>query len=246
MGVKKILQGKKKEREMERYTRKSRRIVDAAVEVTQVIGVRTRARTLALAVRATEQAVVGGRRTKKRKTSEDEAVAERSELGVMQMAYLQLRNRSLVMTQRLSEPGRNLAGKRRKSVDRDRISRCSSISSCEAVGEDDAFRFPTAGDQKPCVDLCSLGCYFYCNRDRREATPSCNDLIYSGEMESTAERKSCWQSSPKIRMPSASEIEEFFAAAEKAEKQRFASKYNFDVDLEAPSEGRYEWARINP
>ncbi|KAL5199565.1 hypothetical protein ABZP36_020768 [Zizania latifolia] len=46
-----------------------------------------------------------------------------------------------------------------------------------------------------------------------------------------------------IRMPPAAEIEEFLAAAERAEAARFAAKYNFDVVRGVPLEGgRFEWA----
>lgn len=239
---------------MGRYMRKSRRIVEVSVmEVTQGVGVRTRARTLALAAEATapaETVMITEASSKKRKTSEEELAGDRTEGGEMQTDYLQLRSRSLVMTKGFSQSEHNLDGIRREFVDRGRISRCSSISSCEAAGEEgDDIRFPIAGgDQKPRVDLSSSICYFDCKQERKESmTPSCNCSIYSGELESTAERESRRQTTPRLnRMPSASEIEEFFAAAEKSEKQRFASKYNFDFDLEAPLAGQYEWVPINP
>ncbi|KAK8931154.1 hypothetical protein KSP39_PZI016999 [Platanthera zijinensis] len=236
---------------MGRYMRKSRRIVEVSVmEVTQGVGVRTRARTLALAAGATAPApetVVGEVSSKKSKTAGEELAGDRTEGGEMQMDYLQLRSRSLVMTRRFSKSERNLDGKRREFADRGRISRCSSISSCEAGEEEDDARFPSANGQKPREDLSSSICYFDCKQERRESTPSCNNrVIYSGELESTAERESR-QSAPRLnRMPSASEIEEFFAAAEKSEKQRFASKYNFDFDQEAPLAGQYEWVPIKP
>lgn len=47
-------------------------------------------------------------------------------------------------------------------------------------------------------------------------------------------------------MPSAAEIEEFFAAAEKREQKRFAEKYNYDVVKDVPLEGRYEWIPLKP
>ncbi|KAH0451702.1 hypothetical protein IEQ34_019001 [Dendrobium chrysotoxum] len=232
---------------MGRYMRKCRRIAEVTVmEVTQVVGVRTRARTLALAAAATvpEEAAIGGVSPKRRKATEETTEA-RSGAGELEMAYLQLRNRSLVMTKRLSKSARNSDAKRRGSAERGRISRCSSIASCEGVEEDDAFRYTSSGGQKPRGDLGSSVCYFECNRDRCEITPSSNQVIYSGEVESTAERESRMQSTPQLRMPSAAELEEFFAAVEKSEKQQFAARYNFDVDNEIPLEGRYEWVRIN-
>ncbi|KAK7386449.1 hypothetical protein VNO78_26685 [Psophocarpus tetragonolobus] len=43
------------------------------------------------------------------------------------------------------------------------------------------------------------------------------------------------------KMPTESELEEFFTAAEKDIHKRFTDKYNFDIVKEVPLEGRYEW-----
>ncbi|XP_073313310.1 cyclin-dependent kinase inhibitor 7-like [Primulina huaijiensis] len=48
------------------------------------------------------------------------------------------------------------------------------------------------------------------------------------------------------KMPSADEIEEFFAAAEKCDQKRFAEKYNYDFLKDVPLEGRYQWVRLRP
>ncbi|CAH9146028.1 unnamed protein product [Cuscuta epithymum] len=50
---------------------------------------------------------------------------------------------------------------------------------------------------------------------------------------------------PAGNMPSAAEIEEFFAVTEKYEQKRFLEKYNYDVVKDAPLEGRYQWVRLN-
>ncbi|XP_047983130.1 cyclin-dependent kinase inhibitor 7-like isoform X2 [Salvia hispanica] len=47
-------------------------------------------------------------------------------------------------------------------------------------------------------------------------------------------------------MPSAAELERFFAAAEKYEQKRFAQKYNYDIVKDVPLEGRYHWVRLLP
>lgn len=54
------------------------------------------------------------------------------------------------------------------------------------------------------------------------------------------------KSTVQIKMPSDSEIEEFFAAAEKGLHKRFSEKYNFDVVKDIPLEGRYEWVPTKP
>ncbi|XP_062197977.1 cyclin-dependent kinase inhibitor 3-like [Phragmites australis] len=45
--------------------------------------------------------------------------------------------------------------------------------------------------------------------------------------------------------PLEGEIEAFFAAAELAERRRFAETYNYDVALDRPLEGRFEWAPVS-
>ncbi|CDO97161.1 unnamed protein product [Coffea canephora] len=50
----------------------------------------------------------------------------------------------------------------------------------------------------------------------------------------------------KTCMPSAAEIEEFFAVAEKRQQKQFAEKYNYDIVKDVPLEGRYEWVRLKP
>uniref|UniRef100_A0A7N0UH75 Cyclin-dependent kinase inhibitor n=1 Tax=Kalanchoe fedtschenkoi TaxID=63787 RepID=A0A7N0UH75_KALFE len=47
-------------------------------------------------------------------------------------------------------------------------------------------------------------------------------------------------------MPTASEIEEFFALAEQHQHRIFLEKYNFDVVSGRPMPGRYEWVPVNP
>ncbi|KAH0455732.1 hypothetical protein IEQ34_015764 [Dendrobium chrysotoxum] len=215
---------------MVKCMKKCRRIAKVAVmEVTQVVGMRTRARSLALAA-AAELRV-----SRKRK-------AGRSEDGELQMAYLKLRSRSLVMTRRDQSKLAGISDGRICGNGERIISRCSSSSSCEAVDEDVDILFPSVRVHTPCEDVAgSSMCKFEFSGDRREMSLS----IYSGELESSAERISR-QSTPEFRTPPAAEIEEFFTAAEKLEKHRFASRYNFDVDNEVPLEGRYEWVRINP
>ncbi|PWA53382.1 cyclin-dependent kinase inhibitor [Artemisia annua] len=46
--------------------------------------------------------------------------------------------------------------------------------------------------------------------------------------------------------PTAAEIDEFFAAAEKKEQKRFTEKYNYDFVNDVPLEGRYQWVRLKP
>ncbi|KAL3730550.1 hypothetical protein ACJRO7_027550 [Eucalyptus globulus] len=69
---------------------------------------------------------------------------------------------------------------------------------------------------------------------------------------STCNRDFSRETTPSERRPSAAEtpsraeLESFFSAAEECERQRFAEKYNYDVAMDAPLEGRYEWIRLKP
>ncbi|KAL3738840.1 hypothetical protein ACJRO7_020245 [Eucalyptus globulus] len=82
-----------------------------------------------------------------------------------------------------------------------------------------------------------------CNGDfSREATPSSEAAsAESRTMKPSGERKP-----PAADVPSREELESFFSAAEKREQQRFAEKYNYDVAMDVPLEGRYRWIRSKP
>ncbi|CAK8562395.1 unnamed protein product [Lathyrus sativus] len=45
------------------------------------------------------------------------------------------------------------------------------------------------------------------------------------------------------KMPSETELDEFFSAAEKNIQKQFENKYNFDIVKDVPLEGRYEWVQ---
>ncbi|KAL3515263.1 hypothetical protein ACH5RR_022165 [Cinchona calisaya] len=89
----------------------------------------------------------------------------------------------------------------------------------------------------------------------RETSPSSEVDLWGEEfMESSSTTTTEKKSSPRNsqfktcvkEMPSAAEIEEFFAAAEKQGQKRFAEKYNYDVVKDVPLKGRYEWVRLKP
>ncbi|CAD6337251.1 unnamed protein product [Miscanthus lutarioriparius] len=99
-----------------------------------------------------------------------------------------------------------------------------------------------------------------CRRQRRETTPSSrppvdlSDEEYSQAADNDPKRHlgrtalattTATVACRRARMPPAGEIEEFFGAAEKAQAERFAAKYNFDVARGLPlGVGRYEWTPV--
>ncbi|CAL9180537.1 unnamed protein product [Musa hybrid cultivar] len=214
---------------MGKYTRKCSRGVGelAVMEVTQVVGVRTRGRSHSLA----DAAAAAVKSPRRRRTA-----APPSTEVVQTSSYLQLRSRPLFMTIRrprlqaenspaASDPGPAAEG----------ISQCSSNGSSEVVG--DGTKVEVLG---------SSTCNFKSGR-ARETTPSSVARREAGDLESTAARARMRSgSSPTVGATTTeAEIEEFFAAAETDQAQRFAEKYNYDVNGDVPLDGRFDWVRIN-
>ncbi|KAL6971079.1 hypothetical protein U1Q18_030761 [Sarracenia purpurea var. burkii] len=54
------------------------------------------------------------------------------------------------------------------------------------------------------------------------------------------------QNSMRRHIPTAHEMDEFFASAEEQQLRRFIEKYNFDPVNEIPLPGRYEWVKLYP
>ncbi|KAL8197992.1 hypothetical protein R6Q57_029986 [Mikania cordata] len=87
-------------------------------------------------------------------------------------------------------------------------------------------------------------------RGTRESTPcsfikDSNDNITPGSSTRHTGRFASNQIMQKI-MPSAQEIEEFFALHAQAQQRLFSEKYNFDILNEKSLNGRYEWVRVQP
>lgn len=53
------------------------------------------------------------------------------------------------------------------------------------------------------------------------------------------------QASKTGHIPTACEIEEFFTGAEQLQQQSFAEKYNYDPVKDCPLPGRYEWVKLD-
>ncbi|CAL9101591.1 cyclin-dependent kinase inhibitor [Musa troglodytarum] len=215
---------------MGKYTRKCSRGVGelAVMEVTQVVGVRTRGRSHSLAA-AAAAAVESPRR---RRTA-----APPSTEVVQTSSYLQLRSRPLFMTIRRPRlQAENSAAASDPGPAAEGISQCSSNASSEVVG----------GGKKGVV-LGSSTCNFKSRRASRETTPSSVARREVGDLESTDARARMRSgSSPTVGATTTeAEIEEFFAAAETDQAQRFADKYNYDVIGDVPLDGRFDWVRIN-
>ncbi|EHA8587423.1 cyclin-dependent kinase inhibitor 1 [Cocos nucifera] len=178
------------------------------MEVSQVVGMRTRSRTLALASAAAAEKERAG--SKRRKAAEPVAI---------QNSYLQLRSRSLVMTPQIARTPANSGGTRARfpSPASSRLSRCSSNASSEVASVEDRLRCLRSGDLEGDDDLETSPCYFECSRERRETTPSSEMRGESCDLELTAGKRKSRSSAAAVAAAAvAKEIEEFFAAGEKA------------------------------
>ncbi|KAL1546674.1 cyclin-dependent kinase inhibitor 3-like [Salvia divinorum] len=90
-------------------------------------------------------------------------------------------------------------------------------------------------------------------RCTRESTPC--SVIRAADS-TTAPGSSTKQRSPnvsnqmaenaRINIPTAREMEEFFSHAEQPHMHLFMEKYNFDIVNDLPLPGRYEWVRVMP
>ncbi|CAI9770638.1 unnamed protein product [Fraxinus pennsylvanica] len=101
-----------------------------------------------------------------------------------------------------------------------------------------------------------FGCnqFLHFSRSTRESTP-CSLIGAAGTVStpgSTTRQMSPEAAIQRSRnailrnIPTAREIEEFFARAEQSQQRLFMEKYNFDVANDVPLPGRYEWVRVMP
>ncbi|KAF8405052.1 hypothetical protein HHK36_009949 [Tetracentron sinense] len=198
---------------MGKYMRKCKGIGEIAVMEVAQVGVRTRARTLAMAAANATTA-------NKRKIGS----------GELQLSspYIQLRSRRrlVITTDNPISPansdnyGRVVHCDRCSSARSDHapVSQCSSNESSEVVRESLRSVDPEAQGFEIVNST-----YFNC-RERRETTPSSDLRAESDDLESTArpsEANSRHRSTAE-KMPSEAEINAFFSAAEKDEQKRFA------------------------
>ncbi|KAG6574867.1 Cyclin-dependent kinase inhibitor 3, partial [Cucurbita argyrosperma subsp. sororia] len=73
-------------------------------------------------------------------------------------------------------------------------------------------------------------------------TPSSTTRPTSSMIETN--RRNLYSSNRHI--PTASEMDEFFALAEEKQQRHFIEKYNFDPVNDTPLPGRYEWEKLQP
>ncbi|PKI50120.1 cyclin-dependent kinase inhibitor 1-like [Punica granatum] len=251
------------------------RTTEVAVIDVAAVGVRTRAQAMAPASSAA--ATASAKAAKRRRTIGD-GNSESFKLSSNNSTCTQLRSSSGRRNSALPPPPQAPVALTEdfrclSTSSDDQASCCSSYGSSEL--EKDKLRFTDLEEEHSEADSSTSSRF---SRERREKTPSSvvgggeeTDSMNSSLDKLAAEpnhpqrSKEEFQSSvvdaeieglfgkigkPEIiKMPTHSEIEEFFAAAEaenRRELERYKNKYNFDFVKEEPLKGRFEWHQISP
>lgn len=248
---------------MGKYMKKSKITGDVAVMEVSLspqcsLGVRTRAKTLALQRQQQQQ------QEKQHQKSILSPVVDSSSF-----CYLELRSR------RLEKPPRLGDGKKenQRNQESPRADRCCGGNPSLQILELPNSRVRVESEEKEAVALegdevedfndVVLEASFGENklefegRDRstRESTP-CSLIRGSdtlGTPGSTTRRKStCTAADQRVRndmqrsIPTTHEMNEFFVFAEQQQQRIFIEKYNFDIVNDSPLPGRYEWMQVIP
>ncbi|XP_062165911.1 cyclin-dependent kinase inhibitor 5-like [Alnus glutinosa] len=232
---------------MGKYIRKAKATGELAVmEVSQSsLGVRTRARTLAL---------------QKSPAPSSPAAASGS--------YLQLRSRRLekppvaLSSQDSGAKRHKQAGSNPRAGSSLRVGshgpKVVDQEAEEVEKEEDLKEKEKSGNNDLAVEEASFGenVLEFEGRERstRESTPC--SLIRDPDTIRTpgsSTRPTCstetnrrTQNTMRRHIPTAQEMDEFFAAAEEDQQRQFIEKYNFDPVNDKPLPGRYEWEKLDP
>ncbi|KAJ0970434.1 hypothetical protein J5N97_023311 [Dioscorea zingiberensis] len=220
---------------MGKYMKKTK--ISGEVAVMEVghqslLGVRTRARTLAL------------QRLQKPPPEEEEAEVPPPPPSSSSSSYIQLRSRRL---EKPIPPPPKPKDSNPSPRTRANSGSPGSARSCrdEAMLEADGAVEVSFGDNVIEAEA----------RDRsvRETTP-CSLIRNSDSIRtpgsttrpnnSTASSRRM-QSSVHQNIPTTHEMEEFFSGAEQMQQRMFAEKYNFDPVNDLPLPGRYEWVKLD-
>ncbi|KAJ9170714.1 hypothetical protein P3X46_018803 [Hevea brasiliensis] len=208
------------------------------------VGVRTRARAVALAAAA---AAASTGTARKRKVNNRELMMSTSHIELRSTSRRRViitpeKSVSVSVSPEINPGHRTLIQDRCSSPS----SHHASASCCSSNGSSDHRINKFADLEAESFEVETSG-YYSC-RERRETTPSSQLRAESSdEMDSTARPSSAANSrcrSTAERMPTESELDDFFTEAEKNIQKQFADKYNYDIVKDKPLQGRYEWVLL--
>ncbi|GFP94392.1 cyclin-dependent kinase inhibitor 3 [Phtheirospermum japonicum] len=243
---------------MGKYIRKPKTTRDVAVkDVSQTyLGVRTRARTLAL------------QRLQSSSTADADAADDSP--PEPKPDFLELRSRRLVkppLIRKNFQSSRKTPAPKQGFVSRDDESPQFESSTEKSSSEPEAFPIEPAeeeggrfesldggleiGDSEIEASLGENNLDLEAReRGTRESTPS--SFIRPADSVTTP-GSSTRPRSPNPRaqdvrrdIPTSHEMDDFFAQAELPQQRRFIEKYNFDIVNDMPLPGRYEWVKVTP
>ncbi|KAL5562096.1 hypothetical protein UlMin_031843 [Ulmus minor] len=248
---------------MGKYMKKSKITGDVAVMEVSLsshcsLGVRTRAKTLALQ-----------RQQQQEQHSDSPSVVPDPDEA--SFSYLQLRSRRLekpplfkdpVKQNQQSPPGKGCSGGNPKF--RNSRLRVGSLETMESFLDGSVEKLGLGFERDRAEDGCDLGLEAsfgennleFEGRDRstRESTP-CSLIRQSDALVtpgSTTRRTYSSSANRTLRndmqrnIPTAQEMEEFFAFAEKQQQRIFIEKYNFDIVNDLPLPGKFDWVQVTP
>ncbi|KAK9112808.1 hypothetical protein Scep_020327 [Stephania cephalantha] len=222
-----------------------------------VVGVMTRARR-ALAMAPTPAR--SGEVEKRRKL--DQCKSTNSSELQFAPSYVQIRTRPRQLIAAATENSSSCSGSGGDRVVS--MSRCSSNGSSKELAheksekslrsgysdlESEGFEFDNNSSAARALGCTTESTTTRENSNKSARTPKLGDLEAESDDLDQARRPSAASSrrgSADRTAPSEAELDEFFTAAESAEKKRFTEKYNFDVAKDVPLKGRYEWVRLKP
>ncbi|XP_076933808.1 cyclin-dependent kinase inhibitor 7-like isoform X3 [Bidens hawaiensis] len=190
------------------------------MEVTQVVGVKTRARAMAMA---------------KDEVADNSVAVKRRKLG-----NEKLKSPSpVVETKSSSDKCEKQSG---CNCEADVSTRSGGVtgSCCSSTGSIE--KLIKVSDLEESVDQSETTAIN--NLDGNESIP-CEVESTAVEKQSTVMNNSRRKVLPVEKMPPEAELEKFFASAQKDLNERFKNKYNYDIVNDIPLEGRFEWIQVN-
>ncbi|KAL6993739.1 hypothetical protein U1Q18_011857 [Sarracenia purpurea var. burkii] len=223
---------------MGKYMRKNKRIGDIAVMEVAHVGVRTRSRALDMGHMA---AAASSETAKRRKVGG-------GEVKISSTSLIQLGSTTPITHENSLSPAISATvsndDKFSGSIS-DLVPASCYSSNASSNLEKESLKIVDLEDVS--VQIETSTCNFD-PRGRRETTPSSELEAESDNLESTAKPTEAdyRRRSSAVTMPSETELDEFFDAAEKDLVKRFTEKYNFDIVKDVPLEGRYEWVPLKP
>ncbi|XP_038877740.1 cyclin-dependent kinase inhibitor 3-like [Benincasa hispida] len=150
----------------------------------------------------------------------------------LSFSYLQLRTRRLDKTERSIGASTKHASKPKKSA-RNSSSATKATSNLDAESQSFAFEAQTEDLE-----------FELSRRHTNESTAGSRNPCSPTQYSSDTATNGIIQNNLQRTIPTAHEMEEFFASAEHQQQISFMNKYNYDIVNDKPLNGQYEWVEL--